>query len=57
MTIEGMTLLAIDYAPRRGVACGAPGKVISFSDDSDGQLAMSAVEDIPCEGASSIAIR
>ena len=57
MRIEGITLLAIDYAPWRGVACGAPGKVISFSVDSDGQLAVSASEDIPCEGASSIAIR
>ena len=55
--IDDMTPLSIDFAPERGVACGAGSKVSSFGIGTDDGLVISALEDIPSEGASAIAIR
>ena len=52
-----MVPLSIDFAPERGVACGASSKVSSFGIGRDEKLVISALEDTPSEGASSIAIR
>ena len=52
-----MTPLSIDFAPERGVACGAGSKVSSFGIGTDDGLVISVLEDTPSEGASAIAIR